>query len=98
MATKLAVTVAVDLDVTAVTLNTAGTLTPENVRGLIAIAHRAQRMLPSLTVQVNLDRLRAVSPDALQALADAGLRTVRPDPRETLHESSFPRPARRLAG
>ncbi|WP_458113518.1 hypothetical protein M1D88_05225 [Arthrobacter sp. R1-13] len=97
MATKLAVTVAVDLDVTAVTLKTAGTLTPENVRGLIAIARRARRMLPSLTVHVDLGRLRAVSPEALQALADAGLSTLRPGPVETRHGSRFLRREGRLA-
>lgn len=96
MATKLAVTVAVDMDVTAVTLKPAGALTSDNVRGLIAVAHRAQRVLTDFTVRVDLGRLHAVTPGALRELADAGLESLLPPVRD-VRGSRNSRPLLRLA-
>ena len=97
MTTKLAVTVAVDMDATAVTLKPAGTLTRDNVRGLIAVAHRARRVLADFTVHADLDRVHAVVPEALQDLADAGVETLVPHRGNALRESWRPRPAARPA-
>lgn len=76
MTTKLVVTVAVDMDATAVTLKPAGTLTRDNVRGLIAVAHRAQRVLADFTVHADLQRVHCIAPEALRDLADAGVKTL----------------------
>jgi hypothetical protein len=97
MTTKLTATVAVDIDATAVTLKSAATLTRDNVRGLIAVARRAQRVLADFTVHVDLDRLHAVAPGALGDLADAGVKTHLPHPKNFRRESWRPRPAARLA-
>lgn len=96
MTTKLALTVAVDMDGAAVTLKPSGVLTRDNVRGLIAVARRAQRVLAGFTVHVDLDRLHAVAPGALRDLADAGMKTL-PPPENLRHESGHSRPAARLA-
>lgn len=101
MTTKLAVTVAVDMDATAVTLKPAGTLTRDNVRGLIAVAHRAQRVLADFTIHADLHRVHCVAPEALRDLADAGVKTLAPCsgnfPREVRRSLPAVRPPRRLA-
>jgi hypothetical protein len=76
MTKKLAVTVAVDVDAPAVTLKPAGVLTDENVKGLVAIARRAERLMPDCNLHLETVRLRAVSPGALQVLAEAGIETT----------------------
>lgn len=93
MTAKLAVTVAVDMDATAVTLKPVGVLTRDNVRGLIAVAHRAQRVLADFTVQADLDRVQAVAPEALRGLADAGVKTLVPHYGDFPRKSLRPRPA-----
>lgn len=76
MTLKLAVTVAVDMDATAVTLKPAGILTNQNVRALIAVAQRARRMLPGFTVRLDPGLLKEVFPEALHSLTDAGVMTT----------------------
>ncbi|WP_427170433.1 hypothetical protein [Arthrobacter sp. 92] len=76
MTAKLAVTVAVDMDATTVTLRTAGKLTPNNVRALLAVVGRAGRVLPGFAVHLHLDQLHTSSPEALHALSGAGVTTL----------------------
>jgi hypothetical protein len=83
MTTKLAVTVAVDMDARSVTVRPSGRLTSDNVRGLLAVVHRAERILPGFAVQLDLDQLRYGSPEALRALSDYGAETLAPYPRDT---------------
>lgn len=68
MTTKLSVTVAVDLDLTSVTIRVAGLLNSQNVGGLLAVVKRAQRTLPDFTVRLDLENLRSVAPEALHLL------------------------------
>ncbi|WP_445154033.1 hypothetical protein ACTWLI_11835 [Arthrobacter sp. Hor0625] len=68
MSTKPAGTVAVDLDLTTVTIRAAGLLDAENISGLLAVASRAQRTLPDFMVRLDLEHLRAACPDALHRL------------------------------
>jgi hypothetical protein len=72
MPAKLAVTVAVEMDAATVTLRPAGSLTPENVHGLLAVARRARHVLPGFDVRLDLDQLRAGSPEVLRALSESG--------------------------
>ena len=78
MTAKLSVTVAVDLDVTSVTVRAAGTLTCDNARGLIAVVRRAERTLPGFAILLDLSQLHAGSPAAFRVLRDSGERTVPP--------------------
>jgi hypothetical protein len=80
MTKKLAVTVAVDVDTPAVTLKPAGVLTDDNVKGLVAIAHRAERLMPDCDLHVETTRLLAVSPGALRVLSEAGIETTEAPP------------------
>ena len=93
MTKKLAVTVAVDVDAPAVTLKPAGVLTDENVKGLVAIARRAERLMPDCNLHLETVRLRDVSPGALRVLAEAGIETT-DAPRPGGHVAS-PQPERR---
>lgn len=77
MTTKLNVTVAVDLDVTAVTVRPAGRLTTDNVRGILAVVHRAERTLPGFSIQLDLNHARTNSSAALRALGQSGATIVR---------------------
>lgn len=97
MTTKLAVTVAVDMDATTVTLRPAGRLTPENVRGLLAVVGRAGRVLPGFAVQLDLDLLHTDSPEALRTLADSGAKTLPPHPLDARHGFRRPDLAAKLA-
>ncbi|MET1154176.1 hypothetical protein [Arthrobacter sp.] len=97
MTTKLAVTVAVDMDATTVTLRPAGRLTPENVRGLLAVVGRAGRVLPGFAVQLDLDLLHTDSPEALRALTDSGARTLPPHPLDARYGFRRPDLAAKLA-
>src|SRR5690242_16782442 len=72
MTTKLAVTVAVDMDATTVTLKTVGRLTTDNVRALLALVGRAGRVLPGFEVHLDLNHLHGSSPEALHTLSGAG--------------------------
>jgi hypothetical protein len=83
MTAKLAVTVAVDMDATTVTLRPAGSLTPKNVRALLALAGRAGRVLPGFAVQLDLDLLHAGHPEAVRTLTDSGVRILPPLPLDT---------------
>lgn len=85
MTAKLAVTVAVDMDATTVTLRPAGRLTPDNVRALLAVVGRAGRVLPGFSVQLDLDLLIAISPEALRTLTESGATTLPPHPWEDRH-------------
>jgi hypothetical protein len=78
MTTKLAVTVAVDMDATTVTLRPTGNLTPDNVRALLALVGRAGRVLPGFGVHLDLDLLRTGSPEAVRALRQSGAKTLPP--------------------
>lgn len=69
---RLTVTVAVDLDAACVTVRPAGTLTSENVRGLLAVVHRAERTLPGFSVHLELEHLLAQSRSAIDHLRDSG--------------------------
>jgi hypothetical protein len=51
-------------------------LTDENVKGLVAIARRAERLMPDCNIHLETVRLRAVSPGALQVLTEAGIETT----------------------
>ncbi|MDQ0756399.1 hypothetical protein QFZ61_002386 [Arthrobacter sp. B3I4] len=72
MSAKLTVTVAVDLDSRSVAIRPAGTLTHENVRGLLAVVHRAERTLPGFAVHVDPGHVSAASGDAFEDLRVAG--------------------------
>jgi hypothetical protein len=72
MTTKLAVTVAVDMDATTVTLRPAGRLTPNNVRALLVLVGRAGRVLPGFAVRLDLDLLHTGCPEALRTLTESG--------------------------
>jgi hypothetical protein len=73
MTKKLAVTVAIDVDAPAVTLKPAGVLTDDNVKGLVAVVRRAERVMPDFRPRLDPDRLKAASPQALRILAEAGV-------------------------
>jgi len=66
--TKLSVTVAVDLDLTSVTIRVAGLLNSQNVGGLLAVVKRAERILPDFAVRLDLEHLRSAAPEALHLL------------------------------
>ncbi|RKR29843.1 hypothetical protein [Arthrobacter oryzae] len=76
MTAKLAVTVAVDMDATTVTLSPAGRLTSDNVRALLALVGRAGRVLPGFDVHLDPGQLHPGSPDALKTLSGAGVKTL----------------------
>lgn len=98
MTTKLAVTVAVDMDATTVTLKPAGRLTPDNVRGLLAVVGRAGRVLPGFAVQLDLDLLHTNSPEALRTLTESGAKTLPAHPLDARHGHRRPHlTARRAA-
>ncbi|MDN4645240.1 hypothetical protein [Arthrobacter sp. PsM3] len=80
MTTKLAVTVAVDMDATTVTLRPTGRLTPNNVRALVALVGRAGRVLPGFAVHLDLELLHTNSPEALRTLTESGAKTLPPYP------------------
>jgi hypothetical protein len=73
MIAKLTVTVSVDLDATAVTVRPVGTLTSENVRGLLAVVHGAERTLPGFVVYLDVRHLHTGSQKALGALEESGV-------------------------
>lgn len=85
MTAKLAVTVAVDMDATTVTLRPAGSLTPNNVRALLALVGRAGRVLPGFAVQLDLDLMRTGHPEAVRTLADSGVRILPTHPPDARH-------------
>lgn len=88
MTAKLTVTVAVDLDGRSVTVRPSGTLTCENVRGLLAVVHRAERTLPGFAVHVDPGHVLAASGDAFGDLRDAGAVVLPlPDRRPGWHRS-----------
>jgi hypothetical protein len=90
MATKLAVTVAVDLDAAAVTIRFVGRLTSENVQGLLAVVHRAERTLPGFVIRLDASHLHVGSSEALSALE--GSRAVAiPQPVRDPHRRSSDR-------
>ncbi|MET3952786.1 hypothetical protein [Arthrobacter sp. UYEF36] len=97
MTAKLNVTVAVDLDAFSVTVGSAGTLTCENVRGLIAVVRRAERILPGFEVILDLSLLHAGSPAAFRALGECGARTLPPHPVYDRRPNSRGLTARRAA-
>jgi len=66
--TKLSVTVAVDLDLTAVTIRVAGLIDTENVRGLLAVVNRAEHIFPDFVVRLDQERLHSASPETLDLL------------------------------
>lgn len=72
MTAKLAVTVAVDMDVASVTLRPAGRITPENVHGLLALVPRAKSVLSGFDLLLDLAQLYVVSPEALRTLSESG--------------------------
>ena len=76
MTTKLAVTVAVDMDATTVTLRPTGKLTADNVRALLALVGRAGRVLPGFELHLDLNHLHVSSPEALHKLSGAGVKTL----------------------
>ena len=78
MTAKLNVTVAVDLDASFVTVRPAGTLTCENVRGLIAVVRRAERTLPGFEIILDLSQLRSGSPAAFRMLGESRTPTLSP--------------------
>lgn len=85
MTTKLAVTVAVDMDASSVTVRPFGRLTSDNVRGLLAVVRRAERILPGFAVQLDLNQLNCDSNEALRALSDSGAETLAAHPKSTRH-------------
>jgi hypothetical protein len=90
MTAKLAVTVAVDMDATTVTLRPAGRLTPNNVRALLALVGRAGRVLPGFAVHLDLDLLPTGHPEAVRTLMDSGVRILSPHPLDA--RPGYPRP------
>lgn len=83
MTAKLTVTVAVDLDTSCVTVRPSGTLTSDNVRGLLAVVHRAERTLPGLAVQLDLEHVVTRSPGAFGDLRDSGTTILHSRPADT---------------
>lgn len=80
MTTKLAVTVSVDMDASSVIVRPSGRLTSDNVRGLLAVVRRAERILPGFAVQLDLNQLHCDSHEALRALSGSGAETLAPRP------------------
>lgn len=80
MTAKLAVTVAVDMDATTVTLRPAGRLTTNNVRALLALVGRAGRVLPGFAVHLDLDLLHTESVEAVRTLTESGAHILPPRP------------------
>jgi hypothetical protein len=76
VSTKPAGTVAVDLDLTTVTIRAAGLLDAENISGLLAVVSRAQRTLPDFMVRLDLEHLRSACPDALHRLQQSTAATA----------------------
>ena len=97
MTTKLAVTVAVDMDATTVTLRPTGRLTPNNVRALLALVGRAGRVLPGFAVHLDLDLLQTASPEALRTLTASGAKTLPPHPLDARHGYRHPDRTAKLA-
>jgi hypothetical protein len=95
MATKLAVTVAVDLDAEAVTIRPVGSLTSDNVQGLLAVVHRAERTLPGFAIRLDGSHLRVGSSEALSALEGSRVVAI-PQPVRDAHRPSSAR-ARKAA-
>ena len=85
MTTRLAVTVAVDMDASTVTLRPTGRLTPNNVRALLALVGRAGRVLPGFAVHLDLDLLQTGSPEAVRTLTESGVKTLPPHPLDARH-------------
>lgn len=97
MTAKLAVTVAVDMDATTVTLRPTGRLTPNNVSALLALVGRAGRVLPGFEVHLDLDQLNTSSPEALHALSSAGVTIITAHHRMRTRRGHHPDPAIRAA-
>lgn len=97
MTAKLAVTVAVDMDATTVTLRPTGRLTPNNVSALLALVGRAGRVLPGFEVHLDLDQLNTSSPEALHTLSSAGVTTITAHHRMRTRRGHHPDPAIRAA-
>lgn len=96
MTAKLSVTVAVDPDVATVTVRTGGTLSCQNVHGLIALVRRAERSLPGFSIALDLSQLKSGPPEAFRAIRESGARVV---PRTPVNDrrSEGPSPAVRVA-
>jgi hypothetical protein len=90
MTAKLAVTVAVDMDTTSVTLRPAGRLTPNNVRALLSVIDRAGRILPGFAVHLDLDLLHTESPEAFRTLTESGAQILLPHPLDAQHRDRRP--------
>lgn len=97
MTAKLAVTVAVDMDATIVTLRPAGRLTPNNVRALLALVGRAGRVLHGFAVHLDLDLLHTGHPEAVRTLTDSGVRILPTRPLDARHGYVRPDLAAKLA-
>jgi hypothetical protein len=96
MTKKLAVTVAIDVDAPAVTLKPAGVLTDDNVKGLVAVVRRAERVMPDFRLRLDPVRLKAASPQALGILAEAGVEITAAPCLGDPHGSSQPPAGARL--
>jgi hypothetical protein len=68
MTSKLDVTVAVDLGSGTITVTPTGELTVRNVHGLLPIASRAASLAPGCSLTMDLRKLAAAQPQALQIL------------------------------
>lgn len=97
MTAKFAVTVAVDIDATTVTLRPAGSLTTSNVRVLLALAGRAGRVLPGFAVHLDLDLLHTGHPEAVRTLTDSGVRILSTHPLDARQGYRRPDPPAKLA-
>ncbi|QYF90463.1 MULTISPECIES: hypothetical protein [Arthrobacter] len=71
MASKLDVTVAVDMGSGTITVTPSGALTLGNVRGLLPVARRAALLAPGHSVILDLRKLAAAEPGAVQTLCAA---------------------------
>lgn len=97
MTAKLAITVAVDMDATTVTLRAAGRLTPNNVFALLSVAGRAGRVLPGFAVHLDLDLVDTGSPEAVRTLTESGAQVLPPHPFDARHGYRRPDFAAKLA-
>lgn len=97
MTTKLAVTVAVDMDATTVTLRPAGRLTASNARALLALVGRSGRILPGFAVHLDLDQLHTGCPEVVRTLTDSGAQILPPPPLDAPHGYRRPDRTAKLA-
>lgn len=85
MTAKLAITVAVDMDATTVTLRAAGRLTPHNVFALLSVVGRAGRVLPSFSIYLDMDLVDTGSPEAFRTLTESGAQVIPSHPLDARH-------------